>query len=115
MVDEYDLLSILSRRGGASLDTILQSSEIEDKRGVKEVLSYLVQNKCVAEIAATPTMYSITSLGRYVLLRHSRDEEAKRKGVSMEKNRFIITTIIAVLSLVASVVAAVFGVITYFS
>ena len=115
MVDEYDLLSILSRRGGASLDKILQSSEIEDKRGVKEVLSYLVQNKCVAEIAATPTMYSITPLGRYVLLRHSREEETQRKKVSRERNRFIITTIIAVLSLVASVVAAVFGVIAYFS
>lgn len=115
MVDEYGLLLFLSKRGGASLDTMLRSSEIEDKRGAKEALAWLVKTGCVAEITTTPTMYSITSLGRYELLRHNRNEMERREEKSKEERHFVLTTIIAVLSLIASVVAAVFSIISYFS
>lgn len=66
------------------MDKILQSNEIEDKRGAKETLAYLVRMGCVAEMATTPTMYSITSFGRYELLRHDRNEIERREEKSKE-------------------------------
>lgn len=113
-ITEYEVLDFLSKRGGATLDTMLQSDELPNKFGLRDVLEYLLYTNRVVLIVGTK-VYSITRIGRFESMRHAEAVKKEKKMVSTQTKQFAINLTIGIISALAAVIGAVFAALSFFS
>ena len=113
-ISEYEVLEFLAKRGGATLDIMLQSDELPAKQGLRGALEYLLYTKRVVLIAGTD-VYSITQLGRFELMRQSEAVKREKIMVSAQTKQFAIKLAIGIISALAAVIGAVFAALSFFS